>query len=120
MIRSGYNTITGHGEYFEEQFVDFKIAKLLKEKGFNEHCDHFFDKDGKLYGAFPIFQNSRTPCSKLGYATCHPKLAIRWLMEKHHCSITIDTRNASDTEFNAFILKCLKGLKNQSLTDAIL
>ena len=120
MIRSGYNTITGNGEYFEEQFVDFEVAKLLKEKGFNEHCTHFYDKKGKLHGMFPIFQNSRTSCSKLGYAAPHPAFAIRWLKEIRHCFITIDVRNASDTELNTFLLKRLKRLKKKEFTTAML
>lgn len=94
-----------------KQLVDFNVAKLLKEKGFNEHCIYYYDNNGKLYGMFPIFQNSRPRCSKLGYACCNSHLAIRWLKEVAHCNITEDTKNMSDKALNTLILKQLKRIK---------
>ena len=32
----------------KEQYVSFETAKLAKEKGFNEHCNHYYDSDRKL------------------------------------------------------------------------
>ena len=118
MIRNGKDLVTG--KWFEEQFVDFEVAKLLQENGFNEHCDHYYDKNGKLYGMYPIFQNSRQSCSKLGYACCNPHFAIRWLKEIAHCNITENTRNMSDKELNMFILKQLKRIKRINCMDAML
>ncbi len=112
MIREGISIFTKG--YFKEQFIDFEVAQLLQKKGFNEHCDHFYDKNGKLHGAYPVFQNSRIYCSKLGYACCNPHFAIRWLKEVAHCNITEDTKNMSDSEINKLILKHLKSIGKQT------
>ena len=36
-----------------EDYVSFEVAKLLKEKGFNEYCEKSYSLDGKLYSNFP-------------------------------------------------------------------
>lgn len=36
-----------------EDYVSFEIAKLLKEKGFNEYCEKSYSLEGKLYSNFP-------------------------------------------------------------------
>lgn len=36
-----------------EDYVSFEVAKLLKEKDFNEHCEKSYSIDGKLYSNFP-------------------------------------------------------------------
>ena len=32
----------------EEDYVSYELAKLLKEKGFNEQCYQKYDSDGEL------------------------------------------------------------------------
>lgn len=35
----------------KEQYVSFKVAKLLKEKGFNWPCTHYYYDDGTMHEA---------------------------------------------------------------------
>lgn len=97
-----------------EDYVSFKIAKLLKEKGFNEFCRAFRSPSGKLfYSSHDIknFEDGKT----IGGAITAPTLqmAMKWLREVHNIHIVIKSviRLYGDTEY----YYKLYGTKNKSL-----
>ena len=61
-----------------EDYVSFEVAKLLKEKGFDEECQ-------KYYGDY------KYPCPTL-------QMAMKWLREVHGIDIPIDIRFWTDDE----------------------
>lgn len=73
-----------------EDYVSFEIAKLLKEKGFDEPCLMCYTSDKKLgnYGHYNSYKNSEV------FALTAPTLqmAMKWLREVHnlHCDIGYD------------------------------
>jgi len=87
-----------------EDYVSFEIAKLLREKGFNEPCfayyDLFHDSTGttlKLYKKFP-----RNPLNKQYLNVPTLQAAMKWLRKNHkidiipflvsHETVTIDQK----------------------------
>ena len=73
-----------------EYYVSFEIAKLLKEKGFNEKVICYYDDGGSLnLNKFVEFQ-----CCNQGYGSgvfAAPTLlmAMKWLREVHNIFIEI-------------------------------
>lgn len=69
--------------------VTFEIAKLLKEKGFNDGADYWYSVEGSLYHV-----NEFNNCS--GYIPDHscdaPTISdvIDWIYEKHGIWILVD------------------------------
>lgn len=71
----------------KEEYVSFETAKLLKDKGFDEICSHFYRFDSKeLY-------NSPTQ-----------QMAMRWLREIKHIHIAIEPYAGYETH-SCFIWK---------------
>ena len=71
----------------KENYVSFEIAKLLKEKGFDEPCLMCYNSDKKLdnYGHYNSYKNSDV------FSLTAPTLqmAMKWLREIHNIHITI-------------------------------
>lgn len=71
-----------------EDYVSYEVAKLLKEKGFDEICDHYIDchweEDGVLL---------HIPCKSsdllFGYMCPTHQMAMKWLREKHNIHISV-------------------------------
>lgn len=63
-----------------ENYVSFKIAKLLKEKGFDEHCVYVYRHDGSedIWDA----DKEDIACQKPTLA-----MAMKWLREVHKISV---------------------------------
>lgn len=63
-------------EMITEDYVSFGVAKLLKEKGFNEPCHKAYNYEGCL-------------CTGFTYGPYAPTLqmAVKWLREKHNLAI---------------------------------
>ena len=76
----------------EDEIVSFETAMLLKEKGFNEPCSHYYE-DNELYKLYhyqgdgtgfsrnnsPI--NDRLSCEEMQCAAPTQSLAQKWLRE---------------------------------------
>ena len=68
----------------KEDHVSFEIAKLLKEKGFNEICRAAYTVSGK----FITFHNYYSQCKDECIAPTH-QMAMKWLREVHNIYIGI-------------------------------
>ena len=74
-----------------EDYVSFKTAKLLKEKGFDEQLCHFYTEEG-----LPVVYKTEKGVvwannSKSEHAITQPtqQMAMKWLREVHNIAICI-------------------------------
>lgn len=84
-----------------EDYVSFGVAKLLKEKGFDEPCEGFYVNSGVLSHTLSNANNSKWDEEKytIGYISA-PSLGMtmKWLREVHGIDISIDIRFWTDDE----------------------
>ena len=69
--------------------VKYELAKLLKEKGFNELCSSYYLKSDIA----PIETNVKCSNNRIAYSCCTaPTIAevLMWLYEKHGIWISVD------------------------------
>jgi hypothetical protein len=62
----------------KEEFVDFNLAKKLKEKGFNEYSDWSYSETGLANNTEIYRETDEFYC----YAPTIPQV-LKWLTEKH-------------------------------------
>ena len=75
-----------------EDYVSFEVAKLLKEKGFDEPCIRHWDYDDySLYGANDIpISNSELQANEYnGFSAPSQSMAMKWLREVHNLSVEV-------------------------------
>lgn len=94
-----------------EDYVSFEIAKLLKEKGFNEPCHATYDT--AVTGGKPRFSEyevlnffphgMRNTDDKYSMVLSAPTLqmTMKWLREKHRLHIDIDP---SESDWNPTVI----------------
>jgi len=70
----------------EEKIISFTVAKLAKEKGFNEVSDGCFDKNGKKYSGM----NHKNEIGKGVFSAPTQSLLQKWLREKHGIHISLE------------------------------
>lgn len=72
-----------------EDYVSFEIAKLLKEKGFNEETRKYYPVKGDATGR--LMDGSQYPHNHSQVQICAPtpQMAMKWLREVHDCPIEI-------------------------------
>ena len=77
----------------KEDFVSFEVAKLLKEKGFNEPCKVWYSEYTSQFGGekytsieFDDHNRFKKDYKFLFYAPTH-QMAMKWLREMHKLSI---------------------------------
>lgn len=70
-----------------EDYTDFEIAKLLKEKGFECDTVYYYDEDGDL-----LFSAWRVDDGKDEFAAPTLQMAAKWLRIKYnlYCDISYD------------------------------
>lgn len=71
-----------------EDYVSFEVAKLLKEKGFNEPCWNCY-YDSELEHYFRPVKNNEWPLNRVSVPT--HQMALKWLREVHNIVIEINT-----------------------------
>lgn len=72
----------------EEDYVSFEIAKLLKEKGFNEPCIGFYNPiDGCFFETSIRKSWNYNQHGSINAPTL--QMAMKWLREVHHLHITV-------------------------------
>lgn len=79
----------------QEAYISFEVAKLLKEKGFNEKCEYcyaYFD-----YNDIRVFELSPNKNTQNLVENRYPcvthQMAIAWLREEYGISIEISALN---------------------------
>lgn len=79
----------------QEAYVSFETAKLLKKKGFNEPCDHFyrFDKPKTIYTGTSYRNSEIGDKQSKVYNTCTQQMAMRWLREVHNLIIEVRVKH---------------------------
>ena len=70
-----------------EDYVNFEIAKLLKEKGFDEKCGPYYDLRGVLINGVIIEAKHNVDMDKFSAPTL--QMAMKWLREVHNIHIEI-------------------------------
>ena len=68
-----------------EDYCSYEVAKLLKEKGFDEKCRNSYNLEGKFY----IHTQWHYPITTTGYVAPTHQMAMKWLREVHHIEIYI-------------------------------
>lgn len=75
----------------KEAYCSFEVAKLLKEKGFTEECEYFYDWYNESE-SYHICSNGGT-CNNEKYPDEYSmpthQMACAWLREKHSILVTI-------------------------------
>ena len=83
----------------QEQYVTFEVAKLLKEKDFNEEVRTYYDEFGKEHDLSDDFSDIKNTdidaypefADSLDFHCTRPtqQMAMRWLREVHDIKIMI-------------------------------
>lgn len=73
----------------EEAYVSFEIAKLLKEKGFNEYCFALYDSNKILIQSGIRLNNIQVGRVEGSYSAPTLQMAMKWLREVHNIFIEI-------------------------------
>lgn len=86
-----------------EDYVSFEVAKLLKEKGFDESTNCFYNINGNFIGNTYYTKNSYTNC----YAAPTLQMAMKWLREVCNIEINVsmsalNSDNSREYMFNIF------------------
>lgn len=76
----------------EESYVSFEVAKLLKEKGFDERCRQYYYKDNLIHSRSGVCNEELNNYKEVGEGWSAPTLqmAIKWLEEVHHILVIPD------------------------------
>ena len=72
----------------KEDYVSCEIAKLLRQKGFNESC--FAQYDGHKEITFGLNKNDWSDSSRYNPSAPTLQVAMKWLREVHKVDITVD------------------------------
>lgn len=75
----------------KEDYVSFEVAKLLKEKGFDEPCRTYYQDEKFVDDVCTKYYqwNSKSPFGHISAPT--HQMAMKWLREVHNIFIEIST-----------------------------
>ena len=77
-----------------EDYVSFETAKLLKEKGFDEPCECFYDtenNDPSIVNGWMVISNSELEKREfVCYSAPTLQMAMKWLRETHNVLVIPD------------------------------
>ena len=73
-----------------EDYVSFKVAKLLKEKGFKWLVNHYYNKYGNFNNTYETWENYSDLIGELMISAPTLYMAQKWLREKKEIHITLD------------------------------
>lgn len=81
-------------------YISLEVAKLLKEKGYDEPCLTAYDKAGNIGSQYTVINWNK----EYDWAISRPTLyqAQKWLREKHNCYIQV-THEAYKTGINYLV-----------------
>jgi len=87
-------------EAIKEDYVSFEVAKLLKEKGFNEDCRDSYDWGGNFH-----LNTSSNNGSIKKIAAPTLQMAMKWLREVHEIYMMIDKDFATEKGWHYVIAR---------------
>lgn len=73
----------------KEDYVNFKISKLLRDKGFDESCDQKYDDEGYLSFNHVGYINAENPSEYFSALAPTHQMVMKWLREVHNIFISI-------------------------------
>ena len=82
----------------KERYCSFEVAKLLKEKGFDEPIQYFYKFDSKELYRGTVFTNTQIG-DKFYNAPTH-QMAMDWLREVHNIFIIIEPYSNTSCYFS--------------------
>lgn len=87
-----------------EEYVSFEVAKLLKEKGFDEPCVWSYDPNSASFAkSYNEFKNSEL--NEYEYSKPTLQMAMKWLRIIHNTNIDIvSVWNQKRWEYQVFII----------------
>lgn len=74
----------------KEQYVTFEVCKLLKDKGFDWDCEHYYKPNGEIVRTFHANGSHNINSSVLYEHQClapTQQMACDWLREEHEIDI---------------------------------
>lgn len=83
-----------------ENYVSFEIAKLLKEKGFNEPCLKQYYNNGELSNV-SIEAKYNTIVNQVSAPTL--QMAMKWLREVYNLHIWVEPNHDKEGLYNAHV-----------------
>lgn len=88
----------------KEAYCSFEVAKLLKEKGFNEPCRAVYEEEILRINTLCDYHNS-----ELSSYVCAPTLqmAMNWLREKGIECVVIPIWNTLGKQYRSYVLSDL-------------
>lgn len=74
-----------------EDYISFETAKLLKEKGFDEDIDLWYDENGDTFFKYhyEISRDWRIRQNQQVYQRPTLQMAMKWLREVHNLSVEV-------------------------------
>lgn len=88
----------------QEAYVSFEIAKLLKEKGFNEPCRWAYDPNSSSF-AKNLSEPRNSELSGYEYSKPTQAMAMAWLREIHNiCIDIVSIWNLKRWEYQVFVI----------------
>lgn len=97
----------------KEAYVSYKIAKLLKEKGFNEETTHWYNVKESLINDYPVTYRNFSNPEKVWLAPTH-QMACAWLREVHNIFILVGW-NSIHEEYFTRILNMTDGIPKRNI-----
>ena len=73
-----------------EDYCSYEVAKLLKEKGFNEPCYRWYDGNGDICAKFITPDVPLDYFSRERYLCPTHQMTMKWLREVHNIFIVIE------------------------------
>ncbi len=98
----------------EEAYVSFEVAKLLKEKRFDEPCWVKYDNEGYLSFNHVGYINSEEPCDDFCALAPTHQMVMKWLREEKNIIVNIwydggdwNAEYYNDEDENFYLITCL-------------
>lgn len=101
-----------------EDYVSFETAKLLKEKGFDGWCDHFYDfypETGEVHICGCDEHNNSRYEDEYSMPTLN--VACKWLRENYHLHILFEITNPSQINPKYYFIVWDTSTQNSYLVD---
>ena len=92
----------------KEDYVSFEVAKLLKEKGFDEPCFRYAESK-EIYESGDWMVANVTG-GAVGVPTL--QMAMKWLREVHYCHIVVDYTFKADAGLTNDYVSYVYGVEN--------